>query len=126
VEANTPAPRQAQDRPRDNLFGWADWPAEKSKFYPDAPGFKDWGTSRDAALAIACQAKTLRAAVLNCLLDAAPGALSADQIAIRLRRSPFSLRPRVSELARAGLIEPGPTRVVNDSGMSARTWRAAA
>jgi predicted transcriptional regulator len=105
-----------------NLFGWRDWPPDTT--YPHSPGWKEQTTSREAALAIASKAKNLRANVLNLLADTAPEALSADQIAIRLQRSPLSIRPRVSELAAAGLIERAGERVTNESGMTAHKWRA--
>jgi hypothetical protein len=123
VTTITPAQRSAQDHPSDNLFGWADWPPENSN-YPDAPGWKEPTTSREAALAVASGAKTLRDNVLRVLMDEAPNALSADMIALRLQRNPFAVRPRVSELAAAGLIERTGERVINDSGMSASLWRA--
>lgn len=121
----TPAPRLAQDHPSDDLFGWANWPPENSNFqYPDAPGWKEPTTSREAALAVASGAKTLRDNVLRVLMDEAPNALSADMIALRLQRSPFAVRPRVSELSAAGLIERAGERAINESGMSASLWRA--
>jgi hypothetical protein len=109
-----------------NLFGWQDWPPEIStERYPGEPGWKGTDTSRAAALAIACSAKNLRNSVLNVLLDVAPGALSADQVAIRLQRSPLSVRPRISELHRLGLVKRTDHRIKNDSGMTASMWRAA-
>jgi hypothetical protein len=51
--------------------------------------------------------------------------LTADQIAIRLQRSPLSIRPRVSELAAAGKLVRADERGKNESGMSAIKWRAA-
>jgi hypothetical protein len=82
--------------------------------YPAEPGFKEATTSREGALKIATDAKTLRANVLNVLHDVAPNCLSADQIAIR-----------VSELKKAGQIVKCEIRTRNDSGLSASTWRAA-
>jgi hypothetical protein len=124
MDTNTPARREAQ--PTENLFGWQDWPPETSdQRYPGEPGWKGTDTSREAALAIASQAKTLRDSVLNVLMDIAPSALSADQVAIRLQRSPLSIRPRISELRRLGLVERTEQRVTNESGMTACLWRAA-
>ena len=107
----------------ENLFDWHDWPPSESS-YPDSPGFKEFTTSRDAAIAIAAKAKTLRAKVLE-FIAGEPDALTADQIAIRMQRSPFSIRPRISELSAAGLIERAEDRGKNEFGMSAARWRVA-
>ena len=109
--------------PDDDLFGWQDWPPSPQK-YPDAPGFKAPGTSQEAAASIAASAKNLRGKVLAFFRDNSPAAFSADELAIRLRRSPLSVRPRVSELAAAGLIEKADERTKNESGMTAARWRA--
>jgi hypothetical protein len=94
--------------------------------YPRAPGFKVEGPSREAAEAIKLAAKNLRDRVLTVVqsLDR-DEALTADQIALRLKRSPLSVRPRVSELAAAGKIVRTEKRGKNESGMSATKWRAA-
>jgi hypothetical protein len=108
-----------------NLFGWTDWPPDTPQ-YPLAPGFKDWGVSRDAALAIAPAADTLRDRVLRLVESLAPDeSLTADEIAVRLQRSVLSVRLRVSELAAAGKIVRADRRGKNESGMTANKWRAA-
>jgi hypothetical protein len=89
--------------------------------YPDAPGHKTTGTSMEAALAVANRAKTLRAKVLATLQGATTG-LSADAIADVLGESVLSIRPRVSELHRAGEIRKTEARVKNASGMNAVVW----
>jgi hypothetical protein len=104
-----------------NLFGWRDQPP----VYPNSPGWKGGETSREAGNAISADAKNLRGKVLSLMRDLAPEALTADQIAIRLRRSILSVRPRVSELARLGKLVSVEERGKNESGMSARKWRAA-
>jgi hypothetical protein len=94
--------------------------------YPSAPGFKVEGPSREAAEAIAPAAKNLRDRVLTLVQSLDPGdSLTADQIAIRLKRSPLSIRPRVSELAASGKLIRTRDRAKNASGMSATKWRAA-
>jgi hypothetical protein len=94
--------------------------------YPSAPGFKVEGPSREAAEAIAPAAKNLRDRVLTLVQSLDHGeAITADQIAVRLKRSPLSVRPRVSELAAAGKLVRTSGRGKNDSGMSATKWRAA-
>jgi hypothetical protein len=94
--------------------------------YPGAPGFKVEGPSREAAEAITPAAKTLRDRVLTLVQSLDDGeALTADQIAFRLKRSPLSVRPRVSELAATGKLVRSNHRGKNESGMSATKWRAA-
>jgi hypothetical protein len=107
-----------------NLFGWEDWPSKSG--YPVSPGWKRTATSREAAEAIAPIAKDLRSRVLSLLQSLAPNeSLTADHIAVRLQRSPLSIRPRVSELATAGKLIRTDERGKNESGMSAAKWRAA-
>ncbi|MBP1091926.1 hypothetical protein JOE50_002456 [Bradyrhizobium japonicum] len=91
--------------------------------YPDSPGFKAAGTSQEAAQAIAGHAKNLRARVLGAIASE-PAGLSADAVADRLGESVLSVRPRVSELHRAGEIRRSDARVKNESGMAAAVWVA--
>jgi hypothetical protein len=94
--------------------------------YPTVPGFKVDGASREAAEAIKPTARNLRDRVLTLVqsLDH-DEAITADQIASRLQRSPLSVRPRVSELAATGKLVRTSDRGRNESGMSATKWRAA-
>jgi hypothetical protein len=106
----------------ENLFGWPE--LSRREHYPDVPGWKGTETSREAAKAIAPAAKTLRERILVLMREIAPEALTADQIAIRIDRGPFSVRPRVSELAADGKLQSVEERGKNESGMSATKWRA--
>lgn len=92
--------------------------------YPDRPGFKVRGTSRVAADRIAPHATSLRDRVLAFLQANFPKAYTADEISDHVGASILSTRPRVTELRRAGLIEPTEERRQNMSGMSAICWRA--
>jgi hypothetical protein len=94
--------------------------------YPDSPGWKAEGPSHDAAKAVTSHAKTLRDRVHGFLQEQHPSAYSADQIAARLGETILSVRPRVSELHKAQLIEAAPGRSKNQSGMTANRWRAVA
>ena len=67
----------------------------------------------------------LRALVLQTLAAIPPG-LTADEIAARLGQSVLAVRPRVSELFHAGLIEKTGERRSNASGLSAHVWKKAA
>jgi hypothetical protein len=91
--------------------------------YPDAPGFKVPGPSQNAADAITGTAAHIRAQVLA-VVKASPAGISADEIAKTLNRSILSVRPRVSELKRQGLIRETGERRRNGSGMTASVWCA--
>ena len=91
--------------------------------YPYHPGSKAPGASADAARRITGHARTLRLRVLGFLRDRYPASYSADQIAENLGETILSIRPRVSELNKAGAIEAAEVRHKNNSGMSAHCWR---
>lgn len=91
--------------------------------YPDAPGFKSRGTSSLAARRIAPHAEALRDRVFAFLKTNYPAAFTADEVADQIRVSFLSVRPRLSELLRDGMIEPTAERRKNRSGMLARCWR---
>lgn len=55
-------------------------------------------------------------------LRAHPDGATADEIAIELRRSPFTVRPRCTELGRMGLIHDSAARRKNASGRNAIVW----
>ncbi len=88
--------------------------------YPAAPGAQDRDTSRAAAAAIAPTAARLRERVLT-LFERSKG-LTADEAAGRLGLSILSVRPRVTELARAGKLRDSGVRRKNGSGRSAIVW----
>lgn len=90
--------------------------------YPNAPGWKGRGTSREAAEGIAPVAKTLRARVLEAV-KAKPG--TPEQIALRLNVPLMNVRPRLSELSNQGLVEDSGDRGTAMGGRRAIVWRAA-
>jgi DNA-directed RNA polymerase specialized sigma24 family protein len=96
-------------------------PAEQSARYPDVPGYRVEGPSREAAEAIEGIAGTLRAQVREVITNC-PNGITADEIAHRLGKSVLSIRPRVSELRRLGEIRQSGARGKNESGMSASVW----
>jgi predicted ArsR family transcriptional regulator len=49
--------------------------------------------------------------------------MTADLAAQRLQRTPFSIRPRVAELHKLGLLEPSTERAKGDSGMTVHVWQ---
>ncbi len=96
------------------LFDYADK-------YPIVPGFKARDTSIAAAESMRDKAPNLRQ---RCLAELKHGPKTADQIAGCLGQSILSVRPRIAELARMGLIVDTGGRDLNDSGKSAIVWRA--
>jgi predicted ArsR family transcriptional regulator len=102
-----------------NLFGWEPDPPSR---YPAVAGSKADGPSAEAATKVASSASRLRCAVLTEIIRGRSG--TADEIAVNLGRSALAVRPRLSELRAAGLIEDTGHRRKNESGMSASVWRA--
>jgi hypothetical protein len=93
--------------------------------YPHAPGFKARETSAAAAEAMKSRAPLLREMALSVLRSSYVGK-TADEVANMLGESVLSIRPRISELSRQGLIEDSGTRRRNDSGKSAIVWKVRA
>lgn len=93
--------------------------------YPALPGHRGKSeTSREAAEAIAPFAANVRGRVAA-LIAETPSGLTPDEAASRLGLTPFSVRPRFTELAAAGLIEKtGERRANATSTMKAAVWRA--
>ncbi len=88
--------------------------------YPDVPGHKVDGTSKEAGDSMREKANTLRAHVLA-TLQLAP--MTADEVARHLGEGILSIRPRVSELVRAGKVVDAGIRRKNESGKSANVWK---
>jgi predicted ArsR family transcriptional regulator len=77
-------------------------------------------TSRAAARHIAPKAAGLREAVLSALERSGPS--TADEVAGRLCESILAIRPRLSELNKAGEITDTTARRKNLSGRAAIVW----
>lgn len=88
--------------------------------YPDLPGFKVPGTSKEAAKAIEPEVNYLRNACLQLVIERGP--ISADEAADILHRSVLSIRPRFSELKTMGKIRDSKQRTKNRSGRGATRW----
>lgn len=91
--------------------------------YPSFPGSKTGGTSKDAARAVSNGAAAFRQKVLSAIRTVGEHGLTADEVATLTGRDRFYVRPRLSEMARLGLIEPTGERRANQSGLSAAVWR---
>lgn len=93
--------------------------------YPNAPGFKQAGTSKAAAESMKPSAATLRAEVYEFMRGLSDG-LTADECAEYMGgASVLSIRPRFSELRAMGLIVDTGWRRLNKSGRRAVVWKAA-
>jgi hypothetical protein len=79
-------------------------PQGATSSYPDHPGYRRNApeTSREAAEAIAPMARNHRDQILAVIKAAYPESRSSDQIATAIGLSPYSVRPRVSELLAGG------------------------
>jgi hypothetical protein len=95
--------------------------------YPEAPGFKERGASRDAAAVMEGRAGILRERVYAAVAAAGEGGLTADEAAAAVGASVLAVRPRLTELGprHACRIVKTTLRRVNASGLSATVWRAA-
>lgn len=95
-------------------------------FYPAYPGAaKGSKTSREAAEVIAPVASNWRGKVAQLYFERSPSDFTADEAARELKATPFMIRPRVTELGAAGLIEKtGERRRNPNSTLNAAVWRA--
>ncbi|MDB5733191.1 MAG: hypothetical protein JWQ03_3086 [Variovorax sp.] len=90
--------------------------------YPDHPGAKARDTAFAAAEDAAPRAPRLRARAFAII--AKSNGLTADQVAARMGASILSIRPRITELTRLGLIRDCGERRLNASGKKAIVWMA--
>jgi predicted ArsR family transcriptional regulator len=90
--------------------------------YPDGPGFKADGTSKEAAEKVSGGTEAARGRILSLLWQSQP--MTADEIAAHFDWSPFYARPRVSELHKLNAIKKAGRRR-NASGLNANTWTVA-
>jgi hypothetical protein len=88
--------------------------------YHGTAGFKAGGTSAAAAFSVTDDADTLRAECLRLLKNSS--GLTADECAEMIGESVLSIRPRISELHKAGHIFKTKLRRKNRSGHSATVW----
>lgn len=94
--------------------------------YYGLPGFKEGGTSRDAAIAISSTLNQRQREVFTEICAAGENGLTADECAVRIKKDEKAVRPRFTELGpkHMNLIEKVPgARRRNESGLSAAVWR---
>jgi glycerol dehydrogenase-like iron-containing ADH family enzyme len=85
------------------------------------PGSKGGGASREAAELITSRAALLRSHITDFMANGY--FLTADEIANQMRESVLSIRPRVSELVKAGVLIKTAERRKNASGANAHVLR---
>jgi len=90
--------------------------------YPGVPGARPADTSIAAAESLADGATRLRERVLAAIREAGALGLTPDEAAAQLDLTPFTTRPRFSELARMNLIADSGLRRTNASGRRAIVW----
>lgn len=88
--------------------------------YPHAPGYKEHTTSRKAAERLLPRYGTLKAEVFHAFFGSE---LTADEVATLIGKTPFAVRPRVTELYKMGLIERTGVERPNASGIDAHVYR---
>lgn len=94
-----------------------------AKQYPLFAGWKDGTTSRDAAQAIEASGKApnLRQRIIEWFC--AGHSATADEVAWRFGYSPLTIRPRVTELFKLGLIERTGERRASSEGRPSHVYR---
>lgn len=88
--------------------------------YPNSPGWKAQETSRRAAMKMKKFDSGIRAMALNQIRQKP---MTADEVAEELALPVTSVRPRVSQLAKLGLIVDTGIRKENEAGNPMIVWR---
>jgi hypothetical protein len=92
--------------------------------YGGLPGFKEPTTSRDASRAVATFSSLLRERVFAAIRAAGRDGRTPDEAAADVGETVLAVRPRVTELAKAGRIVKTGARRKNVSGLLAKAWRS--
>jgi predicted transcriptional regulator len=92
------------------------------KRYPSSAGFKDEGTSKSAAELINAGVKTIRQQVFDIIINKSIYGATPDEVAELLNLTPFTVRPRVTELYKLGRITRTKERRKNSSGLKAYVY----
>jgi len=91
--------------------------------YPNHPGYKVAGPSKEAADKMAPKAPNLREQAFEIFKQHHRLGLTADELAFLLNVSVLSIRPRLSELLRMGVIEDSGERRKNNFKSTCTVWR---
>ena len=89
--------------------------------YHETIGYQQTETSFNAAVRVAVNARNVRDRVAAVLAERGP--MTADEIAAVLGLSILTVRPRVTDLNKAGRIEDTGARRQTGSGNAAIVWR---
>ena len=89
--------------------------------YHETIGYQPTETSFNAAVRVAVNARNVRDRVAAVLAERGP--MTADEIAAVLGLSILTVRPRVTDLNKAGRIEDTGARRQTGSGNAAIVWR---
>jgi hypothetical protein len=92
--------------------------------YPNEPGYRVDGPSRDAAESMKKAAQVQRAKCYAAIIEAKRAGRSGDEAAALIGMENWKVRPRLSELKRDKLIRDSGRRVINASGRKATVWVA--
>lgn len=96
---------------------------EHARRYPNAPGYQDTDTSREAAEAVEPAAKTIAALALVAIERAGATGLTAEELAETLRLDRVIVQPRTTELKLLGKVrDSGQRRHNASSGKRAIVW----
>jgi hypothetical protein len=87
--------------------------------YPESPGYKVEGPSKESAEQMDVQSAVIRALAFTVLQS---GDYTADEVAEIIQRDILAVRPRCSELKRKNLIADSGLRRRNASGHKATVW----
>lgn len=91
------------------------------KKYPNAAGYKDSDCSKEAALHVNRKLRKRQEEVLNALRKCFNGATS-EEIALMVGRPALSIKPRLSELLKLGLVRKSGRKGKTELGGNCTIW----
>lgn len=91
--------------------------------YPNHPGYKVAGPSKEAASKVAPKAPNLRDQAVAIFKQHHRLGLTADELAFLLNASVLSIRPRLTELVHMNVIEDSGERRKNSFKSNVTVWR---
>lgn len=92
--------------------------------YPNLPGYKTPGASKEAAIAVRGRARVLRKQIVAYLKSQYPKGRTADEIAEHFGLSLLPVRPRLAEAHYAREVEQTGERRLSRAGRRVNCWRA--
>ncbi|MCK1554175.1 hypothetical protein IVB11_35295 [Bradyrhizobium sp. 177] len=92
--------------------------------YPNMPGYRTPGASKEAAIAVSGRARVLRKQIVAYLKSQYPKGRTADEIAEHFGLSLLPVRPRLAEAHYAREVEQTGERRLSRAGRHVNCWRA--